>query len=114
MLKSPDRITADKYFGKTEDKLNCAQAVLKAFQNEFLITEEEIKEFGNYGRGKADNGLCGAIYATNYLMQKKNDKLVLKEFENKLGAIQCKTLKEMKLSCLDILKISDKIIEDNL
>jgi hypothetical protein len=61
---------AKKYFLGTSsrERLNCAQAVLKAFQEKFSITDEMISQFKAYGAGKAPDGCCGAFYAAKYIL----------------------------------------------
>ena len=43
MNNDDERINSDQYFHTLPGNLNCAQAVLKGFQNEFQITEQEIE-----------------------------------------------------------------------
>ena len=43
------RKKSEKYFHAIPEQLNCAQAVLKGFQKEFDITDQEIEEFRAWG-----------------------------------------------------------------
>ncbi|MFC2149719.1 C-GCAxxG-C-C family (seleno)protein, partial [Candidatus Auribacterota bacterium] len=54
------------YHGK--DKLNCAQAILKAFQPATGMTDEVIASFKSAGGGRAEGGVCGAIYAARQVV----------------------------------------------
>ena len=58
---------ASDYFHK-EDSYNCAQAVLKYFQKEYTVSQEIIDSYSAYGGGRAEDGLCGALYAAKFLL----------------------------------------------
>lgn len=98
------------FLGKDgKKKLNCAQSVLAAFKEEFpFLSEEFIKEFESHGGGNAPGGMCGALYAAKYILDKhkpgESDKLV--DFFIRMGgATRCKEIKKnKKMSCLDCLK----------
>jgi len=51
-----------------KDKLNCAQAVLRTFQAEFGISDQEIGSAANAGGGRAEGGACGALHASRILL----------------------------------------------
>ena len=57
------------YFHIPPESLNCAQAILKGFQQEFGITDQEIEEFRNNGGGRAEGGICGALFAAEKLLR---------------------------------------------
>lgn len=46
---------------KTE-RLNCAQSVLRAFQQELGLPEDAILAAKQHGGGRAEGGCCGALY----------------------------------------------------
>jgi len=51
------------YFHTTSENLNCAQAVLKGFQREFVISDQEIEDYCAWGGGSTKGGKCGALFA---------------------------------------------------
>jgi hypothetical protein len=92
------------YLGKTQPRLNCAQAVIKAFEERFGINEATFKKFASYGGGGAPEGLCGAYCAARHLIEIRSPDKV-KEFEDfflaQAGSLKCTEIrKDKKLSCL--------------
>lgn len=59
------------YFHKEPEKLNCAQSILKAWQEDFEISDETIEEFRQWGGGRAEGGVCGALLLRIICWQKK-------------------------------------------
>ncbi len=102
-----------KYF-RGKDKLNCAQAILKAYQGDFNIKDHKITEFEKYGGGKAVGGLCGALFAVKSLID--NEDLlnqIEQRFHNSAGATTCGEIRKLKkLSCNKCVEtISDSLDE---
>jgi hypothetical protein len=97
-----------------EEKLNCAQSVLRAFQDELSIPEERIAAFKAFGGGRAEEGLCGALYAALELAQGAERKASLRRrFSEKAGAVACKALKgELKFPCADCVELAAKLLEE--
>lgn len=83
------------------ENYNCAQAVLKFFEDHTAASQEKIKEFKQFGGGRAPAGVCGAIYAAARIMN--NEKLTdeLKErFKQEAGSLGCREIKAVgRLSC---------------
>jgi len=93
------------YRGK--EGYNCSQAVLKAFQQEYSLSEETIVLYSQYGGGKADKGICGALFAT-YLLIKDLEQIRRIEayFEEKAGSKRCKEIRKLnRLSCSDCVDL---------
>jgi hypothetical protein len=91
-----------------KERLNCGQAVLKAFQEKFSVSDELIAEFKAYGAGKAPEGYCGAFYAAKVILE-KNFPGKLGDLENafasEAGSTKCKKIRELrKLSCLGCIE----------
>lgn len=104
----------DYYLGKLGAKLNCAQAVLAAFENDFNINEEVIKHFSKYGRGNAPQGLCGSYHAGKYIIEKFHPEK-LKEFElffvGAAKSLHCKNIRAMKkLSCVGCVEKAEEFL----
>lgn len=63
---------AKKYYSdKKNNKFNCAQAVIAAFKEKFLLDEKCVGFFAGYGGGRAPEGECGALYAAKYILKGK-------------------------------------------
>lgn len=97
---------AKKYYtGKEGLRLNCAQSIIKAFEEQFNITGEEFKKFADYGKGNAPEGLCGAYCAAKYILERHHPEKA-KEFEEFFksaagNTLKCKEIRSLrKLSCL--------------
>lgn len=101
------------YRNKGCNKLNCGQAVIAAFEENFPIGEDTIKLFAAYGSGRAPEGLCGAYYAAKYLL-KDDDKI--KKLEESFiadgGSIKCRELRKLrKLPCIGCVEKAANFIE---
>jgi hypothetical protein len=59
--------SSQHYFHALPENLNCAQAILKGFQKEFNISDQEIEEFRAWGGGRTKGGMCGALFAAERL-----------------------------------------------
>jgi hypothetical protein len=100
-------------------KANCAQAILKGFQKELKIEDQIIVNFGSYGAGRAPQGKCGALYATEELLKQLGKSGQIKEFEDyfrkKAGAINCREIKgNTKYPCADCVLTSASFLEKHL
>ena len=104
---------ASDYFHK-EDAYNCAQAILKNFQSKYSISQETIDSYSAYGGGRAEDGLCGALYAAkNLLNDPEKTELLGKEFLKKAGSVKCREiLKLKKLPCSDCVDLAARIMDE--
>ncbi|MFA6432073.1 MAG: hypothetical protein WCV91_06835 [Candidatus Margulisiibacteriota bacterium] len=103
------------YLGKDgHEKMNCAQAIIKAFQGKYNLNEDEINKYLAHGGGRAPGGLCGAIYATRELIKKHHlDKL--EEFDIFIvalaGSDKCADIRKLKkMSCLGCIEKSAEFL----
>ncbi len=110
--------TAKNYYtGKDGHKrMNCAQSVICAFKEQFGLCEEIVESFNAYGGGRAPDGLCGALYAAKYILEKGVDPAKANELEKyfleKAGAVRCHDIRgERKLSCLGCVEKSSEFLE---
>jgi len=108
------RKKSENYFDIHPENFNCAQAVLKGFQNEFNITDQEIKEYRAWGGGRAEGGVCGAIFAAERLFHQAGKESIAEEFRQITGSILCSEIKEKKFTCLELVRMADELIEKNL
>lgn len=110
-----------EYFLETdpERKLNCAQAVLKAFQEQLSIPEDMITGFKAYGGGRAPLSHCGAVFAADFVLGMAGIELesvnVVEFIESKAGSVKCEEIKSLgKLSCLECVEQSIAYVSDAL
>lgn len=109
------RTKSEKYFHVKPENLNCAQSILKGFQNELSVPENLIEEFRACGGGRAANGVCGALHAAEHLLEKANKDSIKNEFEKEIGAITCIEIKrEKKTACETCVRIADELLEKKL
>lgn len=101
------------------EKYNCAQAILKAFQNTCRLDgncydESTIDEFRAYGGGQAEDGICGALYAARRLTAGSDPAHHIDQrFIEATGSVFCDELLEMgRLSCVGCVYTADKILQD--
>ncbi len=95
----------DSYTGKNGIRLNCAQAVTRAAKEEYGISEAEIESLKSFSGGRAPEGMCGAIYAAQWLISRKSPEGALKAvevFRELMGDVRCKEIRSArKRSCMD-------------
>ena len=91
---------AVKYF-HGQERYNCAQAVLKGFEKSHNVEQEKIDKFKAFGGGRADGGLCGALFAAKTLADTPDKaKKIEDEFVNITGAKKCREIRKLgKLPC---------------
>lgn len=90
------REAAQKYF-RGERRYNCAQAILKAVENHYEIGQDRIDEFKAHGGGNAENGVCGALYAAQALLE--DDELntaLTRRFRAAAGSTKCEKIRKLK------------------
>lgn len=96
----------------TEERLNCAQSILRAFQEEYGLTEDAIGQARAFGGGRADEGLCGALYAALLLAKTEEEKLRLREeFRRTAGALTCHDIKRQTgYPCRDCVTLAAELL----
>jgi len=106
---------AEDYFHCTGENYNCAQAILKAFQKKFNVSDKILKEYKKYGGGQADDNMCGALFAVIQLLENhpEEKETIKKEFAEIIGSIKCKDIKKStKTSCKTCVKIAAELLEN--
>jgi hypothetical protein len=98
------------YHGK--DRLNCGQAVLKAFQTTTGMSDAEIAVFHSAGAGGAEDGVCGALYAARHLQKDKTALRSLDQaFVTEAGSIHCKEIRKIKkLPCVECVALAARLL----
>jgi hypothetical protein len=108
------RKKSEEYFHVLPENLNCAQAVLKGFQNEFNISDAEIEEYRAWGGGRAEGGVCGAVFSAERILRQAGKESIIEEFLQKTGSLLCSDIKEKKFTCLELVRMADELLEENL
>lgn len=103
---------ASDYFHGPEG-YNCAQAVLKTLQNIYTIADSTITAYAKFGGGRADNGLCGALFALHHVIKTPEQiAAVNSDFEKYAGSTKCKEIKKLnRLSCKGCVNLSIEILK---
>ena len=112
-MKKSDRKKSEEFFHAGPENFNCAQAVLKGFQEKFGVSEQLIEEFRAHGGGRAADGICGALFAAEHLLPAAKPDLE-KEFEAAMGSVYCRELKAAAKSCPACVKTADRLIEKRI
>jgi len=95
------------------DKLNCAQAILKTFQKECDVSDEMIADYKAFGGGRAEGGVCGAIYAAMNLADDKHKADMEAKFTEAATYMGCQDIKKSQsLSCPDCVAEAAQILHE--
>lgn len=107
-------LAKELFHGK--DRYNCAQAILKAFQKHNKLTDDEISRYSLSGGGKAEGGLCGALYAAKLQLANAEEKTALEiSFMDKAKYLTCKEIKTNKtLSCVQCVETAAEILKEKI
>lgn len=109
-----NRLNSFHYFHAQPDNLNCAQAILKGFQKEFGISDQEIEEYRAWGGGRAEGGMCGALFAAERLLRQIGKESVIEDFRQKTGSLLCSDIKEKQFTCAEYVRIADELVLSKL
>lgn len=86
---------AKKHFNNKKQYHNCTQAILRAYQAEFNISDELITECKTKGGSHSTNGMCGALFAACLLLEKDKEMVIkiIDKFIAKFGSTKCPDLR---------------------
>ncbi len=107
------RATAENHFHGAE-RLNCAQAILKTFQDHYSVSNEAITEHKKSGGGRVDGNVCGAVHAATLLEKDEAvQKRIMDSFIKAAGSHKCREIKSIKtLSCRECVGVAaDLLVE---
>ncbi len=79
-------------FRRPPQLLNCAQAVLYAYQQVVGPTPISLADMKRFGGGRAPGGLCGALHAACVLAPDKAERLKTR-FAETTGSVCCKDIR---------------------
>jgi hypothetical protein len=97
----------------TNERLNCAQSILKAFREKKNVSSEQVADARKLGGGKADGGTCGALHAALSLLDDTEKKeSVRKSFVEVAGSDRCREIRaKSHISCLQCVEIAARFLE---
>ncbi len=94
-----------------EHRGNCAMAVSAAWVSEHGLDPSEIESFRSCGAGRAEGGLCGALYAAIHYRPEKRAEIV-REFEKVAGGTLCREIRpKMDMSCTERVALAAEILD---
>jgi len=110
LLQNNTMTPSEQFFRKAPGNYNCAQAILKGFEQEFSIDNSQIDTFRAFGGGRAPLGVCGALFAAQQLAPHKATELQA-DFIKLCGSAYCRELKQQrKVSCEECVKVADRLL----
>ena len=110
MMERPD---ATAHF-RGPERLNCAQAILRAFANVADVDAECVQRFSQFGSGHAPGGECGALFAAKTLLEDEAaQQRVEAAFVSAAGSAACRQIRSLgRLTCRQcVATASDRVYE---
>jgi hypothetical protein len=100
-------------FRKPPERLNCAQAVFAAFGDH---GEGARERYAGLGGGRAEGGVCGALYAAKSLVREPAAQTrVERAFVAAAGSPSCRDIRALKqLSCHNCVATACRLVSDEL
>lgn len=95
-----------------EHRGNCAMAVAAAWVNEYGLSPSEVENFRACGAGRAEGGMCGALYAAiHYRPDKKPE--IIQKFKEAAGGTLCREIRpNPHMTCTDRVALAAKILDE--
>jgi hypothetical protein len=105
---------AVELFRRPPERMNCAEAVLSAYQKISGDTAISISDMKRVGGGRAPDGICGALHAACIVAPDKAERLKAR-FAQIAGSVVCKEIRRAKQhSCEDCVAEAAQLLEDEL
>ncbi len=100
----------------TTENLNCAQSVLKGHQEEFQVSDQMIADFKAFGGGRAEENMCGALYAATRLVEDEESRQhLISAFAEQTGSTKCREIRKAgKISCKECVRIASELLNATL
>lgn len=100
----------------TTERLNCAQSILKGHQKDFNVSEKMITDFKAFGGGRAENNMCGALYAAVQLAENEEAKNhIISGFKEQTDSTKCSEIRKAgKISCKECVRIASELLSSTL
>lgn len=91
--------------------LNCAQAIFKAFQSEFEVSDAHIAANKKNGGGRVEGNICGALFAAKELLPNQADKIT-EMFNEKAQFPTCREIKMVsQYPCRECVGLAAEIVD---
>ena len=99
----------------TQERLNCAQSVLRGFQHQHNLSEEQIVEVRRHGGGRAEEGMCGALYAALSLASDLPVRgRVRAAFAKSAGSEKCQEIKQVtRVPCHECVRLAASLLAEH-
>lgn len=110
MAKSTD------FFHVKPQNWNCAQSIQKGFQHITKMSDEEIElAYRPMGGGRAEGGLCGALYSAENILKERGLPSIKDEFTRRAGGATCRELKgKNKFPCTSAVDLAEELLAERL
>ena len=97
-------------FHRAPENLNCAQAVLAAYQAVSGRKVAPVDDYRLFGGGRAPGGECGALYAACQAAPGEAEALRA-GFSARAGSTQCRPLKrELRFPCTECVGLAAELL----
>ena len=95
-----------------QERLNCAQSVLKAFQESHGLADGVIEGARGMGGGRAEGGVCGALHAATRLTPSETVQAGMAErFKVAAGSDRCREIRRAKrLTCEECVRLAAELV----
>lgn len=103
---------ASTFFHNASNNWNCAQSVHKSQQELTGLTDDEIElTYRSKGGGRAEGGMCGAIYAASSLINAEHSAQLIETFRQRAGGLTCAELKgKYNRPCSALVDMAQEIL----
>ncbi len=110
------QLKAADYFHLMPYNWNCAQSIHKSMQVHTGLTDEQIElSYRSKGGGRAEGGLCGAIYAVRTLVGEDTPEAerLTEQFAQEARGLTCAQLKgRCGRTCAELVELAENILND--
>lgn len=109
-----EQTLSETFLHRKPENWNCAQSLFKGFQEQFAIPDAEIERARALGGGRAEDGLCGALCAADYLAGGGHRGELEQAFTQAFGTCRCRELKRNKVPCPDCVRLAHRWVAARL
>ena len=107
---SSEKSKVDEALETFRNPYSCAQTVYKAFKPE--ASESEMEELKASSGGRAEGGVCGALYAARKLVPAERREELDAFFLEHVGDLRCREIKaKFHTPCRDCVRIAAKGVD---
>ena len=109
-----EQTLSETFLHRKPENWNCAQSLFKGFQEQLHIPDAEIERARALGGGRAEDGLCGALCAADYLAGGGHRGELEQAFTQAFGTCRCRELKRNKVPCPDCVRLAHRWVAARL